>query len=396
MRRDFFTKSFMVIVCLFLLLYTYQSMLLSDKTQVSDTRALWKISVILVLVSVYSYLSIRLFRLFSIDSIISKIFGFWFIALLLESALIDTGLSLGINLTNSIIMLIPIPVFYYFFLVFKKGDILHFYLKIAAIFTMALVFFYYKEYNIINLIVEKEYASLNIAYYPLLMLPFVLLINNKYVRIIFVILIAVVVFSSMKRGGLLAFFLSIFIYFFVEYIIIKENRSIIMRLIYFALVLIFFLYAFFYFDKQKNSYFLTRVQMINEDEGSGRLPLYREVFNLIENSSYNEVLVGHGENAVLRYTHDFSAHNDFLEVFFDYGIIVFIGYIFLHFQLIKTIIKHVKQKSHFAAPFSVSYILFIVLSMISHVVIYPYFFILTAFWGMVLGTNERESQIEMQ
>ena len=127
-----------------------------------------------------------------------------------------------------------------------------------------------------------------------------------------------------------------------------------------------------------------------------RLTLYREVFSLIENSSLNEVIFGHGQNAVLQYTHEFSAHNDFLEVFFDYGIIVFLVYIFLHYQLIKNSLRLIKQKSYFAAPFSVSYILFIVLSMISHVVIYPYFFILTAFWGMVLGITERKSQVVMQ
>ena len=44
-----------------------------------------------------------------------------------------------------------------------------------------------------------------------------------------------------------------------------------MRLIYFALVLLFFSSAFYYFDKQKDSYFLTRVQMISEDEGSGKI-----------------------------------------------------------------------------------------------------------------------------
>jgi hypothetical protein len=356
----------------------------------------WKISIILALVPVYFYLFLRLGRLFFIDSILSKIFGFWFITLLLESVFIDTGLSFRINLTNSIIMLIPVPIFYYFYLVFNKENILHFFLKIAALFTMALTVFYYKENSIMNLIVKEEYASLNIAYYPLLMLPFVLLMNNKYIRLILIILIAVVVFSSMKRGGLLAFFLSIIIYYFVEFIFIKESRFRIMRLIYIALVLIVLSYAFFYFDKHYNGYFLERVKMINYDEGSGRLPLYREVFSLIENSSFNKILFGHGENAVLRFTNEFSAHNDFLEVFFDYGIIVFIGYVFLHFHLIKNTIRLIKQKSHFAAPFSSSYILFIVLSMISHVVIYPYFFILTAFWGMVIGITERESQMEIQ
>ena len=371
-------------------------MLQLNQVQVSNTRGFWRVSVILVLVSVYSYLSIRLVSLFFIDSNLAKIFGFWFIALLIEGAFTDTGLPLGINLTNSIIILIPVTVFYYFYLVFNKVDMLHFYLKIAAIFTLALALIYYKEYNITNLIMQHKYASLNIAYYPLLMLPFVLLQKNKYVRILFVLLITVIIFSSMKRGGLLAFSLSIITYYFIEYIIIKEKRFIIIRSLFIVLVPILLSVAFFYFDTNYNGYFLERLVMVNDDEGSGRLPLYSEVFSLIENSSFNKVLFGHGENAVLRYTHGYSAHNDFLEVFFDYGIIVFIGYVFLHFQLIKNSIRLIKQKSQFAAPFSVSYILFIVLSMISHVVIYPYFFILTAFWGMVLGINERESQMEMQ
>ncbi len=395
MGKDFFTKFYIVIVCLFLLFYAYLNILQINQKQGTD-MVFYKISIVLVLVSVYSYLSLRLVRLFFLDSILSKIFGFWYIALLLEGVLIDTGLGFSINLTNSIIMLIPISIYFYFYLVFNKVDILHFYLKIAVLFTIALAFIYYKEYNIMNMLVIKKHASLLIAYYPLLMLPTALLLNNKYLRLFIVLLIAVIVFSSMKRGGLIALSLSLITYYFIEYIIIRGNRFMIIRLVYVVLVLLIFSLVFYYFDRYNNGFFLHRLETINTDQGSGRLPLYRKVFILIENSSFFEILFGHGENAVFRYNHKLSAHNDFLEVLFDYGIIVFIGYVFLHFQLIKNSIRFIKQKSHFAAPFSVSYILFIVLSLISHVIIYPYFFMLTAFWGMVLGITNRESKMKIQ
>ena len=76
------------------------------------------------------------------------------------------------------------------------------------------------------------------------------------------------------------------------------------------------------FDKQFNHLF-QRFQNISEDGGSGRDIVFAKVFYSIFDSSTGDFVFGHGYNAVLldKVGFGFSAHNEFLEVFYDYGLV---------------------------------------------------------------------------
>lgn len=79
-----------------------------------------------------------------------------------------------------------------------------------------------------------------------------------------------------------------------------------------------------------------------------------------------------------------SAHNDFLEVLYDYGIIGFIMFIYLHVRVAKTTYKLHKHRSSYFIPYMVSFIIFVVMSIVSHLIIYPtYFCCLVAFWAYI-------------
>ena len=85
----------------------------------------------------------------------------------------------------------------------------------------------------------------------------------------------------------------------------------------------------------------------------------------------------------------FSAHNDFLEVVYDFGIIAFILYICLHLNLIIYISRLFKYRSEYTASFAVSYVLFLTSSLVAHTYIYIYYMsIFCLFWAFVYASNK--------
>ena len=91
-----------------------------------------------------------------------------------------------------------------------------------------------------------------------------------------------------------------------------------------------------YVDKSMGNIISDRILNIQDDGGSGRDQVWRTTWSMISESNLEELLFGHGFNAVLKLSPlALSAHNDFLEMLFNYGIIGFVPYLLLHFQLIK-------------------------------------------------------------
>jgi O-antigen ligase len=97
--------------------------------------------------------------------------------------------------------------------------------------------------------------------------------------------------------------------------------------------------------------------------------------------------LGLGYNAVALSSSAFSsAHNDFLEIIYDYGFIGLILYILFIIKIVKYNIILYKDSSIYAEGFSVSIILFLVISMFSHLILYQtYFFYLLIYWGIHIG-----------
>lgn len=99
---------------------------------------------------------------------------------------------------------------------------------------------------------------------------------------------------------------------------------------------------------------------------------------------------GHGHNSAIivnrGHNIDLSAHNDFLEVLFVTELIGLILYLLLHIYLIKRLFFLKRNKSELFLPYLASYITMFIMSMVSHLILYPtYFTFLATFWGAVEG-----------
>jgi len=391
MKKESLEKFYIGIISLFILNFSYQMMLSMNQSE-DFIGFSYVISVILLFFSIIIYLFVKFRDFFYINNKIINTIGALIFGVLFVSVFIPTGLSTKDLSIQTIKIIIPLLAFVCFFIVFSQNNIEVFYLKIAALCTIMLVYFYYVEYQLTYSLIDNEFASLNISYFPFLMLPTLLCFDNKRLKTFFVAIIAITIFSSFKRGGLIAFFLSITVYYTVEYLFVISNNQKITKLMYVFLIIALIVFIFFIYDSSSGGYFWERLMMLNEDEGSGRIDVYKEIILIIENTSLSDFIFGHGHDAVFRSTtQSLSAHNDFLEIFYDYGILIFGIYINLHIQLVKTAISLVKSKSRFASPFAMSYTQFLFLSLVSSVFIYPYFIFLTTFWAMVIGVTKRET-----
>lgn len=92
---------------------------------------------------------------------------------------------------------------------------------------------------------------------------------------------------------------------------------------------------------------------------------------MFANSDFGSKLIGHGWNGVLRDSkYKVSAHNDFIEVLYDYGIIVFVLYVSMIVRMFSKMSNMIKRRSKYSGQFACALILFLVLSTVSHVIIY--------------------------
>ena len=130
-----------------------------------------------------------------------------------------------------------------------------------------------------------------------------------------------------------------------------------------------------------------RLGTIRDDEGSGRGEIYMYTWNMIQSSDFVSLLFGHGYNAVSRDSiFELSAHTDLLEVLYDYGIVGFVLYILLVVRLVVFSNKIKLYLPQYFGAYVSSIALFIVISLFSHLIIFPtYFLFLCAFWGLLIG-----------
>lgn len=327
---------------------------------------------------------------------IVKLLIFIFLVRTVVDMLTDTG-----NMNSKVVatlQAILIPAFLLFFYsLFQSYNFKAFFLKCVFALLVGLVGVYMyillfrNEYAFVGI-----YASLNASYFFIILLPCILFTtSNTLIRAFSIICVTVLVFSSMKRGGIIALALSLLVYYIINVIVNKENgerKRRVFPIISFLFLCIALIFLFIQFDLATGGYIIGRFDAISEDEGSGRLGIYMEVIDKIQKSDFIPFIFGHGRLAVEKVTaYGMPAHNDFLEMFYDYGVIMFILYLVFHIFFLLNIFKLIRIKSAYAPIMAMSYVSFFIFSMISHVFLYSYFLFYIMLWGAVWGTLNRES-----
>lgn len=235
----------------------------------------------------------------------------------------------------------------------------------------------------------------NVVYYLLMFLPLTPIIKSNLLRKILYLLQGFVVLVSNKRTALIAF---------VCYCLCSEwmnNKNITGRkkaykgIAYILIVIILYI-AFPVICQKLNITVFNELEAshIAEDGGSNRLFIYGQLWLAQKNSDLLHWVVGAGYNSVLLSKictdgvlgGNVSAHNDFLEVLYDYGIVGLAIYISFFINIIRKAIKMKKDKYKYAVSFIASILMVISISLTSHLVIYlNYYAVIFVFWALCLA-----------
>lgn len=232
----------------------------------------------------------------------------------------------------------------------------------------------------------------NTIYLFFLTLPWLLFGANKQTTLVLVFLFTVLALLSMKRSVMLAIVLMWGFYFLYG---MKGRRSIIITIVISLVVLGGLYFAYDKVDSMTGGVLSERVNKEETDEGKGREAVWILTLDMIQKSSPAELITGHGHFGVRQNSWlEISAHNDFLEVIYDYGLVIFFLYLCLWGYVIRRAYYLYKNKSELFLPYAASLSIFLVMSMVSHLILYTtYFNYLVMFWGMaeaILETERKE------
>lgn len=265
--------------------------------------------------------------------------------------------------------------------------------------TFPVVFFMYIFIYLKYMEVSGK-GNVNLVYYVLCFLPFVLCVKKNSIKMIFLLMISFSLLISMKRTALLAFVVALFVSYLIDRHILrkKRKRKLINTLVIF-LTIITGIFMYNYIVDAFNLDIILRLQQLSTDgwAGTSRDIIYRSVWHYQLNSTAGEWLIGRGYNGVSNtsaaslgnlFFSSSAAHNDFLEILYDYGIIGLSIYLLFCIKLIKHSIKLIRLKSDMAGPFAASLVIFFILSMFSILILYPrYYLYLVLFWAMCFAED---------
>lgn len=234
---------------------------------------------------------------------------------------------------------------------------------------------------------QEGVDSVNAVYFIACLFPVIFLDANKYLKLVVVMSSAACVLLSGKRTALIVLVLAFAVPYLFKLLHSNANNKVksILILILLSLLVI---YLYDYLLKKFDLTIFDRFSNIAEDGGSGRIDIYKAVIASFKESGFLNKLFGHGFNGVfLSGITCTSAHNDFLEVLYDFGIIGEIFYLCLVVGMISTASKLLKRRAKTSLAVVSAIMVFICMSTTSHLIIYPTYFIYIILFIM-MGQSE--------
>lgn len=270
-------------------------------------------------------------------------FKAWTVLLLINGlGFIFTGHMSNTNHFNMfkgiLISALPFYPIYYFsqkeILKSKHLIIFFFVLLVLSIFK----FYYNKEQILLARIGGNEDVVNNAAYMFVNLIPFVFLIKKRKVISFFAMLILVFyVIQGSKRGAILTGGVGvlIFIYFQLRTIDKKNRVKGYFISIISLVILSYFVYKFYL----ANEFLLYRMQTMSEGSLSGRDIIYENIFNRWYHSdNLFNIIFGFGFASSLELSGiDTFAHNDWLELLSNFGLLGISIYLLLFYSAYKLI-----------------------------------------------------------
>lgn len=293
------------------------------------------------------------------------------------------------------LLLFPLPLLFYhssYKITLELEDIRIFLWGYCILFLFLFIYYLSMRDYVYTWFLKEE--NQNSASYMLLhFFPLVLCFPNKWIKMGVSIIVISSIFLSLKKGGIIALAVGGMLYFVVWTLFGEKRRMGVIRLIISFILIILVVYSFQEYNKTTSNLFINRFD--DDNMGSGRVLIWEHTWQMIIDSDLLSLMFGHGYNAVAFYSSlKSSAHNDFLEIIYDYGVIGFTLFIALIWKLLTFGKRLCRLKSVYAPPFMMSVGIFAVNICVSHVILYIYYFsIYCIFWGFLFAIDKKTKNI---
>lgn len=230
------------------------------------------------------------------------------------------------------------------------------------------------------------------AYYTLFFLPFALLSEKKVIKWGGTVLVLYTLLLCMKRTGFIAFVVGIVIYILVEYRSAPKGSKKRAFVLLGGLLALTAMYFFIMENTRGTFSVIDRLLSTGQTSNEGREDVWPVVISMIRYSDIIALIFGHGFDTVIENSPlALSAHCDFLEVIYDYGVSGLLLYLTFYKRLWNGFIRMYRQGSELAAPMSFTFVTAFVVSLFSHLIIFPTYFLgFCLFWGLAMGSVDSE------
>ncbi len=273
----------------------------------------------------------------------------------------------------------------------KEKTLRQLFLNGILVVYLLLTLFYYKNYQN-NIFIDIESQS-NSAYTLLYFTPILLCHEKKIIRYLVLILTGLALIFSLKRSGLISFALATVVYFYISVFIINKKKNKLLLICLLTLGILFSLSIVQYYFSDRTEILIKRFEDLGSEGGSGRDIIYQSTWDMIAKNDILSTLVGHGYNSVARDSvFKLSAHNDYLEIMYDYGMFALLCLLIYIVQFFRYIIILIRKQSEYAATVAFTLSIILINSNFSHIFFYDwYFMLISLFWGYVVSL-EHDSQ----
>lgn len=237
--------------------------------------------------------------------------------------------------------------FFAIFSLTKKGYVNEKHLKVFFLVMLVVsTILFFKSKTLLSIEQDREDVVSNVGYRFVMLMPFVFLMSrNKLVSTGVLLVMFFLTVQSAKRGALITFGLGAFIYFLfalVDSPKSKRLQNIVVSLIIFIIAL-YFIYDFV----QSNEFLMRRMEGISSG-GSGRDRIYSTLYYAwLQSDNLINYIFGFGFVATI--THSGTghlAHNDWLELLVNFGLVGIILYLFIIASFAKYFLNKRNQTAY--------------------------------------------------
>lgn len=234
---------------------------------------------------------------------------------------------------------------------------------------VVITLFYYATYSIASF----RFGGNDVIFSVIVFFPFALLLEkNKVFRGLLIILFLIISLLSYKRSIIISSFLLVFVF----YVLSSDLKSKLKHIFSWRAIAFLSLVIFLYIklkDILADNLF-RRFDNLKSDGGGNRDIIYEKLINEFKYSSSSEILFGHGYQSTRNVT-GLLAHNDTLQILFDFGVVGLVFYFIFIFLLLKLVItkyKNRKQTNTLYAGYTATLFSFMFLTQTNCFIYSPY------------------------